>query len=290
MYELQPIKQEISIQGFNSIYYFELSKNFSHRPERHDFWEMVYVDSGCVNAITGGIGCTLEQGQAIFHEPMEIHAHVSNKRVASNVLVVTFTTDSNAMNHLKNKTITLDKTGKVLLSLFLEEAKNALGEIPGNYESTENLNFLHTIFGSSQLLHCYFTEFLLRLIRDISSLSEEIYSCKSFRDIAATSLSELICEYLKNNIYSAITLKDICEHFLLGKTKLSEIFKESMEQSPMEYYKELKIKEAKKLIRERNHSFSEVSDLLGYSSIHNFSRAFKKSVGLSPSAYEKSIL
>jgi len=290
MYALQPIKQEISILGFNSIYYFELSKNFSHDPERHDFWEMVYVDSGCVNAVANGIGCTLEQGQAIFHEPMEMHAHVSNKSVASNVLVVTFTTHSSAMKHLKNKTVTLDKTGRVLLSLFLEEAKNALGKIPGNYESKENLKFLHTVFGSMQLLQCYFTEFLVRLIRDISTLSEDIHSCKRSRDIAINSLSELICEYMKNNIYSALSLKDICEHFLLGKTQLCKIFRESMGQSPMEYYMELKIKESKKLIREKNHSFSQISDLLGYSSIHNFSRAFKKSVGLSPTAYEKSIL
>ena len=78
MYKLQPIKQDLNIEGFNSIYYFEFSKNFSHAPEKHDFWEMVYVDSGSINAITNGIGCTLSQGQAIFHEPMEMHAHISD--------------------------------------------------------------------------------------------------------------------------------------------------------------------------------------------------------------------
>ena len=46
MFELQPIKYEINIKGFNSIYYFEFGKNFSHTPERHNFWEMVYVDKG----------------------------------------------------------------------------------------------------------------------------------------------------------------------------------------------------------------------------------------------------
>ena len=52
---------------------------------------------------------------------------------------------------------------------------------------------------------------------------------------------------------------------------------------------DLKIKEAKKLIRENNYSISQISDMLGYSSIHIFSRAFKKAVGLSPTAYRKSI-
>ena len=80
MFETQSIKQEIEIAGFNSIYYFEFGKNFSHPPERHNFWEMVYVDSGKINAVTNGVGLTLDEGQVIFHEPMETHAHVSWKR------------------------------------------------------------------------------------------------------------------------------------------------------------------------------------------------------------------
>ena len=75
-----------------------------------------------------------------------------------------------------------------------------------------------------------------------------------------------------------------------GKTRICKIFYDSIGQSPIQYYTELKMKEAKKLIREKNYSVSQISDMLGYSSIHNFSRAFKKAVGLSPTAYSKSIL
>ena len=58
----------------------------------------------------------------------------------------------------------------------------------------------------------------------------------------------------------------------------------------MEYYSKLKIKEAKKLIRESTYSVSEISEMLGYSSIHIFSRAFKKKTGMSPTDYSKSII
>ncbi len=290
MFEMQRIECEIEIQGFNSIYYFEFGKDFSHAPEKHDFWEMVYVDSGRINAVTNGIGCTLEQGQAIFHEPMEIHAHISDNRVSNNMLVISFTTDSDAMHYLKSKTFTLDKTGKTLLSLFIEEAKNALGKVPGDYENKDNLRFLSTAFGATQLLQCYFTEFLIRLIRSGNTLSKDVLSSKQSRSIANNSLSELMSEYMKSNIYSVLALKDMCSHFLLGKTQLCKIFRESIGESPMEYYMNLKIKEAKKLIREKNYSVSQISDMLGYSSIHNFSRAFKKTVGMSPTAYGKSIM
>ena len=290
MFETQNINYEIEINGFNSIYYFEFGKDFSHAPEKHDFWEMVYVDSGRVNAITNGIGCTLEQGQAIFHQPMEIHAHISDNRVSNNMIVISFTCGSEAMKFFKSKTFTIDKTGKTLLALFMEEAKNALGRVPNDYENKDNLNFKSDAFGSTQLLQCYFTEFLIHLIRNGSMFSESVISNKKTRDIASNSLSELICEFLQNNIYSSITLKDVCEHFMSGKTRICKIFSDSIGQGPMEYYMDLKMHEAKKLIREKNYSVSQISDMLGYSSIHIFSRAFKKAVGMSPTAYNKSVV
>ncbi|MBO5069895.1 MAG: helix-turn-helix domain-containing protein [Roseburia sp.] len=290
MFDMQSIKQEIKIEGFNSIYYFEFGKDFSHTPERHDFWEMVYVDKGRINAIADGVGCVLEQGQAIFHEPMEIHAHISDKRVANNMMVVSFTTKSEAMEFFKGKTFTFDKTSKTLLSLFLEEARNVLGEVPGDYNNKDNLQFLPNVFGGSQLLQCYFTELLIRLIRSGSLLGEEVLANKKSRDIASNSISELITEYMKSNIYSNLSLKELCSHFMIGKTQFCKIFQENIGQSPMDYYAELRINEAKKLLRERNDSVAQIADKLGYSSIHTFSRAFKKAVGFSPTAYLQSIL
>ena len=290
MYKTQPIKIEIDIAGFNCICYFEFGKDFSHPPEKHNFWEMVYVDNGRVLAITDGLSRTLNQGQVIFHQPQELHTHTSDKSVANNMLVISFTTGSEIMSFFNSKTFTLDKTGKTLLSLFLEEAKNALGTIPGDYHNDKDLCFLPDSFGSSQLLQCYFTEFLIHLIRSGNMLSETALTSKKNRNTANNSLCELVCEHMKINIYSSLTLSELCGRFIISKTQLCKIFRESTGQSPMEYYMELKIKEAKKLLREKNHSVSQISDMLGYSSIHIFSRAFKKAVGFSPTAYAKSIL
>ena len=85
MFSLQKIINEIEILGFHNIYYFEFGKNFSHTLEKHDFWEMVYVDSGNVLALTDGNSCTLNQGQIIFHEPGEVHAHISDKHSSNNM-------------------------------------------------------------------------------------------------------------------------------------------------------------------------------------------------------------
>lgn len=284
---MQKIPNSLKISKFESIYYFEFSKDFYHDPERHPSWEMVYVDSGSINAITNGIGCTLSEGQAIFHEPMEPHAHVSDKKVPNNMLVVAFYCDSKEMEFFKGKTFKLDKTSKMLLTLFLEEAKNTFGDVPGDFSKHGLPEISEKEFGAYQLLESHFTEFLIKLIR--SDNGHKVVSTRQSRDIANTSACELICEYMKRNLVTPLNTTEICNKFLIGKTQLCKIFQEYIGKSPMEYYNELKIKEAKKLLRDKKMSVSQISDYFGYSSIHNFSRAFRKITGVSPTAYIKSI-
>ena len=288
-FTIQPIKREIEIRGFNSIYHFEFCKDFSHPPERHDFWEFVYVDSGEINAVTDGIGRTLSQGQAIFHRPMELHAHVSNKVVPNSMLVVSFTSDSEAMNFFDKKIFTLGKTSKTLLSLFTSEAKRALGDIPNEYANKEPLDFAQSPFGSLQLLECYLTEFLLTLMRSDGDAAIKARRTEDSRTLAHSSIIELITDYLGEHIGDNVTLGDICANFYMGKTKLCELFYHHFGEGPIEYYSKLKIARAKKLLLE-GASVSKISDTLGYSSIHSFSRAFKKAVGVSPIEYKRKIL
>ena len=165
IFELNPIKREIEIEGFHTIYYFEFDKYFSHVPEKHDFWEMIYIDAGAIDAITDGLGERVSQGQVLFHKPNELHAHISDGKVANNMLVISFTSKSPAMYFFDKKLFTLDETQKTLLSLFMKEAKVALGEISGDYANKNPIDFSRSPFGSVQLLECYFIEFLLVLKR-----------------------------------------------------------------------------------------------------------------------------
>ncbi len=289
-FKTHPISREIEIEGFNSIYYFEFGKDFSHPPERHDFWEMVYVDSGDINAVSDGLGRTLSQGQVIFHRPMEVHAHISNRISPNNMLVVAFTTHSPAMEFFDKKIFTLGKTEKTLLSLFTKEARLALGgSIPGEYKNKNALNFDSAPFGSFQLLECYLTELLLVLRRGGEEAVSTPKQQTDSRQLGHSSITELIIAYLEENVSEPLTLSDICAKFYMGKSHLCKLFEEHVGDSPIDYFAKLKIKKAKHLLRMEDSSISSVSDRLGYSSIHNFSRAFKRATGISPREYKKKI-
>lgn len=285
-FKLREIDRQIVLEGFNSIYYFEFGKDFSHPPEKHDFWEMVYVDSGEINAVTDGIGRTLKQGEVIFHSPGELHAHVSNRIVSNNMLIISFTTKSEAMWHFDKKIFTLDKTGKTLLKLFKNEASEALGAALGDYENKNALEFSDVTKGAFQLLECYLTELLLILMRSGEDICPAVRTENS-RALAQSSIAELVVSYLEENIHNNLSLSDICKRFYMGKSQLCKLFAEYTDSSPMDYFTRLKISEAKRLLRQESLSVSRISDMLAYSSIHNFSRAFKKNVGMSPLAYRR---
>ncbi len=290
MYELQPIQNEIQLEGFHSIDYFEFGKNFTHPQENHGFWEMVYVDMGNAIAVTGGTRHALTQGQVIFHEPGEEHAHISDKKSANNLLAITFSAKGEAMEFFKQKIFTLDKTPRRLLSLFIQEYKHALGNINIRYVDKKNLDFTNFPLGSTQLLSCYLVEFLISLLRIGNWGAAESTFFEQSHVATGDTLADMIKEYMHQNLYTSLTLKDLCQHFSIGKTAISDLFKQSADTSPMKYYTDLKMREAKRLLREEKNSISEIAEILGYTSIHNFSRAFKNETGFSPTAYQKSIL
>ena len=87
---------------------------------------------------------------------------------------------------------------------------------------------------------------------------------------------------------------------MIEKKKVSEIDQINIEMYISEQGEKLRamyekaggwhtIEEAKQMIRQEQANFTEISDALGYTSIHYFSRQFKTFTGMSPSEYALSI-
>ena len=283
------VNQQIKIDGFISVYYFENNKEFWHKPESHNFWEIVYIDKGRAVAITDGIGTALPEGYAIFHEPNDVHAHISDRKVSNNMFVVSFFTQSPAMEYFQKKTFRLDDTAKDLLTRFLSEAKLAFGQVQGDYKNVQPLTFENEEFGAGQLMAAYLEAFLIHLIRLGDSAGTKITQTETSRRLAKNSTSQLVAEYLKQNVYGTLSLDRLCAKFYLSKSQLFSLFREFTNDSPIKFYNTLKVKEAQRLLKESEHSISEIAEMLSYSSIHRFSRAFKNECGVSPTKYKKAL-
>ena len=137
-------------------------------------------------------------------------------------------------------------------------------------------------FGADQMIKLKLEMFLIELVR--ASETEKIFP-ESEGD---SSLSE-ICNYLKANYKEKITLSELCFIFGTNKTTLCSMFRKATEDTVIGYINSLNITEAKKLMREGCYNLSEIASILRFSSLHYFSRLFKKMENISPSDYIKTI-
>jgi AraC family transcriptional regulator len=89
-------------------------------------------------------------------------------------------------------------------------------------------------------------------------------------------------EVLIQHIGEPITIKELSRKVAINECYLKKGFKEMFGTTIFDFYQSQRMEHAKYLLYEKGLSVTEVSMLLGYSSISHFSTAFKKHTGLKP--------
>jgi YesN/AraC family two-component response regulator len=231
----------------------------------------------------------LNQGDIIFHKPNEFHNIWANGRVAPNLIVLSFECKSSAISYFENKILSIGDYEKNLLAQIIREAKDAFVS-PLNLPSLKNLERnSNSQFGCEQLIKIYLEQMLIHMIRKGTHVKKEVKLSSSVKERSEEDMLKKIKSYLEQNVRTNLSFDDVCRFSSLSRTYLKVLFKEKTAMSVMEYFRTLKIEEAKKLIREGNHNFTQIANELGYASIHYFSRHFKKVTDMTPTEYASSV-
>ena len=94
--------------------------------------------------------------------------------------------------------------------------------------------------------------------------------------------------YLHDSVSEKLCLDDMVRHSGLSKSHFMRVFKEQTGFSPMDYFIQLKMQHACMLLAFRQDSVSQIGTELGYEDQYYFSRAFRKTIGMSPKQYRQS--
>ncbi|HEU4469740.1 MAG TPA: AraC family transcriptional regulator [Flavisolibacter sp.] len=89
-------------------------------------------------------------------------------------------------------------------------------------------------------------------------------------------------EILLQHIGEPITIKELSRKVAINECYLKKGFKEMFGTTIFDFYQSQRMEHAKYLLYEKGLTVTEVSVMLGYSSISHFSTAFKKHTGLKP--------
>lgn len=291
-YESVHLEKCVTIEDIISIHYFQYMSNFSFPGESHDFWELICVDRGEIDEIAGDRRVTLKKGNILFHKPNEYHNVLTNGLVSPSLVVIGFDCHSPCMKAFEDQLISIQDTEKELLAQIILEARNTFeGRLNDPYQ--EKLVFLDrpAPFGSAQLISHYMEQLIISLYRRYFAGSGSAGSRPVLHSRSGTGSDTYnrIVHYMEEHIAEPLTIDRICQDNLVGRSQLQSLFRDAQGCGVIEFFSSLKVDAAKQMIRDRHLNFTQISDKLGYNSIHYFSRQFKKISCMTPSEYATSI-
>lgn len=263
------ISSSLDISEIYTKFYQEKGTNYNFSGEKHSYWELTYVDKGELLTTIDGVSYHLKQGDLIFYAPMQFHTQSTFEKISSSYLTINFKMNFNHADLLCNKIFSLKRDSYFIVTKLIEELSN------------DNLY-------SNDLSLCYLKELIIQMLR----LDNSHFHSKPTTHMQQTYENELLNDillYIDNNIYEKISVSTLCDHFCISTSMLHSLFRKNMNNTAKNYINELKLSKSKELIRNSTHTLSEISEMLGFSSIHYFSKKFKSYFNISPTEYSKSI-
>lgn len=173
---------------------------------------------------------------------------VYNQKRSPNYLWDTFAIHKNIIFYINN---------------FMSEYENK------NYGSTNMLNSLSEIITNE-------------IIRCTLSLDSK-YLDNSLEDNSI----QYIIDYINQHFSEKITVKFLCSLINMSESNFNKLFKKQTSFSPIEYLINVRLKKAKKYLRETNYIITDIALKCGFYSASHFSSCFMKQLGITPSDYKK---
>ena len=281
------LQNVVNLSKIVTLHYYEFDETFVFDGEKHDFWEMVYIDKGKVQIRSDEENIILSRGEIFFHRPNEFHS-IKALHSAPNFFVVSFVCHSPLMVYLEKYHTVLNKTLHGFISSVIKEAENTYF-IPKNDPTLKKLVKKETApIGGEQLIKTYLEQFLIFLIRNIvkKDKNSSVFPSKESMETHLVSSAKRLFEEKAEELFR---IDDLCATLGYSKSYLSKLFHEQTGTTLAAYAVETKIKRAKQLIREGGLNFAQISDRLSFDNPQYFSRVFKRVTGMTPTEFKLSL-
>lgn len=265
----------IQIREILGYYYNVRNAGYHFKGEQHDYYELTFVDRGVLETEIENRQFVLHEKELMIYGPGQFHTqHIAEGQSCSYVTIVfsmvNISPDAQNVENtlLLNKVFPYDKKIYSLLNEFVQESSVQIPYI-------------------NSLMTCLLQEIMIRLLRSAYLTPKEEHPVSLARQHYQDELLERILTYIDESICEPLTIAEICQKFSISRSSLQLLFKENLDQTPKKYISDLKLEKSCQLIREQKYSISEISLMLGFNSIHYFSRAFTHKYNMAPSEYSK---
>ena len=272
-YQFNRILPQVRVKEILGYYYSIRDSGYCFEGESHPYYELTYVDRGTLITEINGVAYELKERDLIIYGPDQFHNQRIREGSSCSYVTVLFEMepDTSHFEFLLNKIFPYTKKIHTLMKTLVNESSTFAPYM-------------------DSLLLCLFQEIIIRLLQ--SEYIQQEPDKKPVTDARQhyhDELLEQILTYIDDTIYEPITVGEICQKFSMSRSSLQILFNENLNQTPKKYINELKLEKSRQLISEGRYTISEIALMLGFNSIHYFSRAFTQKYNMAPTEYSKTI-
>ncbi len=227
--------------------------------------ELIFVEKGSLCSVAEGKALLLQPGELAVYPAGQWHMQYADIGVAPQCVSISFS-HSGDLALLRNRKFTLSQSEQMLLRNMLQEQKNVDPYSPG-------------------ILLAQLDLMLLLLLRKAAQ-RKDADQCKPNGE------HEIVCRtqrYICTHVREKLSVPVVAKQVNVSPSYLTALFHKNLQISPGEYIRRIKLQESKRMIREDQLNFTQIAEMLQYSTVHHFSRQFKEKFGVTPTEYAKSV-
>ena len=243
----------------------------------HDYYQMIYITGGEGEIVVNNSKFSVKANDIYFFVPsVEHELFAYGKDPMSSIEVKFHVNDCNLKNQLSNINVSLETPS--------QNIKSKLEELL--VEAIEKSSYF------KELVNIGITEVLYELLRGselkrkhAQNMRCEIHEYKDNKLIASQEVKKVF-DYIQMNFTKEIALKQLGLVANLNSTYLCKMFTNIYKVSPIQLVNSLRLNKSKELLAYTDLSITQISDDVGFKSIHYFSRYFKSKENMSPIEYK----
>ncbi len=239
-----------------------------------NWFEITQILGGEGDITTNGISTHVKAGDMYLSFPGDIHAIYTDKLNPLKFNYLSFWPQDKEL---------LDALEKIMI-LRSDPTRRLFSD--KNIESLTDNSISEAILNdrySADMLSLALNQIIRYLIRDFTAADP----ATRFKVGSVQELCYQVMNYIGTHIYVINNLDVLAGYFGYSYGYLSNIFHKTTGETLISYYTLRRLEAAAMLLKDRSMSISEIAELLKYSSIYSFSRAFKTHFGVSPTEYKK---
>lgn len=148
--------------------------------------------------------------------------------------------------------------------------------------------FYNALACNKMMLNSYINQILIMVYRTSEAYQSLKYPSQNPENSVGQTVYSVV-RYIEKNILELKNIQQLSKEMGYNYCYISHIFKDRVGVTLQQYINEKKIEKGMELLKVGKLSITQIASHLNYSNVQSFSRAFKRTVGISPTEYMESL-